>query len=139
MAFHRRRVPGGDLGEALYAIRERLNLNQAELAQLLACSQNMVSQYELARSRMGVSRLVALLRLAQGECERRPILAALEKEGIRESDLGAAAVNPSSTPQVLSASTHQAISEVEIFSDISPKTGPAERADSVEISTVPTK
>jgi len=81
----RKRRPA--LGVALRKIRQRGNLSQQELGESLCWSRIVIAQYESGSARPSAERLIALLRLAATDDERRPILKELEAYGVLASDL----------------------------------------------------
>jgi len=99
MSFCRRRPPTDSLGQAIRGLRERLDLSQTELGAKLGCPPNTISQYELGITRPSVSRLLSLLREAEGN-ERATILEALERNGLSVSDLSPALISTSSTAAI---------------------------------------
>ena len=90
MKAYRTTPKGGPLSIAIWGIRNRLKKNQQQMADLLGCASNTVSQYESGKCRPNLEKLMAFLRLAETDCERSPILTQLGRHGILTSELSTA-------------------------------------------------
>ena len=124
------RNPGGPLGGAIRDIRLRMKRSQTRFARLLGWPQASLSQYESGDAEPSAERLIALLRLAENETERQPILKALEERGVLPSDLAAASVELPTCSSVLQK-LGKVASEIEVLSDSTllpqtDKAGPSE-------------
>jgi len=86
MAYHKKLAARGDLGRALRSIRRRMDVNQTEFSALLGWPPWLICKYELGRIEPGVSRLIQLLKWAEG-AERAAIVASLAARGVSASDL----------------------------------------------------
>lgn len=90
-----------NLGEAfpsaMHSIRARRGLSQVAFGKLIDFPQNKISEFECGRRQPWVRLLMRLLRLAETEDERGPIVAALKRYDILPSDLASSllAANPS--------------------------------------------
>lgn len=88
---------GEALPRAMHSIRARRGLSQIAFGNLIDFPQGKISEFESGRRQPWLKLLMRLLRLAETDDERKPIIAALERYDILASDLAPSLLSKSST------------------------------------------